>query len=169
MWNIGIRLGFVAGFVLLLASCHASRVNDISLQAQADVIIYKTRMNHMNHVPITLNETRDRVTSFPAPGDLYFEGKLALPVPLEEDYLLDLRGISKHTVFTSYTYEEYSQMDKAPSVGELLSHVIDLHPFESIYYCGKAGDYADLVKELNKKILSGMEGFEPIHSTMTEK
>ena len=74
---------------------------------QAPVIVYKTRANFYNMVPVTLNQDKDRIVSYPAPSDLYFEGELALPGKLKKGYLLDRRGINVNTVFTSFTYEEY--------------------------------------------------------------
>ncbi len=149
-------------FVMLMVSCNATKVNTGMLEAQAPLIIYKTRADHVHHVPITLNSTKDKITSYPAPSDLFFEGELALPVKLKEGFLLDRRGISANTVFTSYTYEEYSKLESVPPIEELMDSVIDTDPFVSIYDCGKRGSYKDLVKEINTKIRKGMEGCKEI-------
>lgn len=143
--------------VTLMVSCNVTKVNTGMLKEQASVMIYKTRVDHFHHVPITLNSTKEKITSYPAPTDLYYEGELALPVKLKEGFLLDRRGISVNTVFTSYTYEEYSKLESAPPIGELMERIIDRDPFISFYDCGKRGDYKDLLKELNAKIKKGME------------
>lgn len=149
-------------FVTLMLSCNATKVNTGMLEEQASVMIYKTRVDHFSHVPITLNSAKEKITSYPAPSDLYFEGELALPVKLKEGFLLDRRGISVNTVFTSYSYEEYSKLESAPPIEELMARIIDKDPFISIYNCGKWGSYKDLLKELNAKIKKGMEGCKEI-------
>jgi hypothetical protein len=145
-------------FATLMFSCNATKVNTGMLEEQAPVIVYKTKNTYVHNVPITMNSSKEQITSYPAPSDLFFEGELALPLELKDGYFLDLRGISANTVFTSFTYEEYSKLANPPSIQELLESVIDRDPFISIYDCGKRGSYADLVKEINTKIRKGMEG-----------
>ena len=152
------KIALLLGFTSLIVSCKTSRVQSAMPEEDARLIVYRTRTDLYRQVPITLNEAKDRVISFPAPSDLYFEGELALPVKLNDGYLLDRRGIGPHTVFTSFTYKEYSRMDAPPSTQELLDSVIDADPFESIYDCGKAGSYQNLLEELNSKIEAGMKG-----------
>jgi len=155
-------LVILISFVTLMVSCKSTKVCSGMPKEQAPVIIYKTRLNHDKLVPVTLNNEKNAVISFPAPTDLFFKGELALPVKLRDGFLLDLRGISANTVFTSYTYETYSQMESPPPPQELLRNVIDTDPFESIYDCGKAGGYHNIVKELNAKIRKGMKGCKPL-------
>jgi len=152
------KIALLLGLMPLIVSCKTSRVQSAMPEEDARVIVYRTRTDHFRQVPITLNQTKDRVVSFPAPSDLYYEGELALPVKLNDGFLLDRRGIGPHTVFTSFTYEEYSGMNSPPSTRELLNSIIDADPFESIYDCGKAGSYQDLLEELNSKIDEGMKG-----------
>jgi hypothetical protein len=151
------KIALLLGFVSLMISCKSTGHTSAVLEEETRVVIYKTRTNHYHQVPITLNEGKDKVSSFPHPSDLFYEGKLALPVKLKDGFLLDRRGISIHTAFTSYTYEVYSKLDAPPSPEELLKSVIDSDPFEVFYDCGKAGSYNNLVKELNQKIAEGME------------
>lgn len=142
----------------IMMSCKTTKVQAFLPEADARVIIYRTLMDYNHLVPITLNESRDRVSSFPAPSDLYQKGQLVLPVKLNEGFLLDRRGLGVHTAFTSYSYEDYALREKAPSPAELMESVIENQPFEVIYDCGRAGSYQDLVKELNAKIDGGLEG-----------
>jgi len=92
-------------FVMLMVSCKATKLNEanpVISEGQAPVLIYKTRVDHFSHVPITLNNTGDKVSSYPAPADLLSGGELALPVKLKKDFLLDRRGIDINSVFTSW-------------------------------------------------------------------
>ncbi len=87
-------------------------------------------------MPISLNESQDKVIAYPAPGDLYLNGQPALPVKLRDGYWLDNRGIGVNTVFTEYTYNAYSKLNRAPLQEDLIKSVIDFDPFLEIYNCG---------------------------------
>lgn len=71
------------------------------------------------NVPVLVNRAGE-IISYPAPSDL----KNGEPIPLEEGYLLDRRGISENSRFTSYTYQEYSALDAPPTVAELRAAII---------------------------------------------
>lgn len=83
--------------------------------------IYRTNGDYNNNVPVTLSRDRKSLVSFPAPSDV---GAWAEPVALADGYLLDRRGVSMNTAFTSYTYGEYAGLDHAPLPEELLEKVI---------------------------------------------
>ena len=144
--------------IAMMGSCNASRINQGSTEALAPVIVYKTKADYYHHVPITLNATKDKVVSFPAPSDLFYNGILAVPVKLKNGYLLDQRGIHPNTVFTSYTYEEYSQLESAPSIQDLINKIIDPDPFEEIYDCGNRNQFKSIEKDLNKLIRRKFKG-----------
>jgi hypothetical protein len=129
---------------------------------QAPVIVYKTVADFDHNVPVTLNETKDKIVNYPAPSDLFYEGELSLPVRLKQGYLLDRRGIGPNTAFTSYTYEEYSKLEAAPSLQELFDSIIGKEPFESVYNCGTRDAYGELVGDLNRKIKEGFPGCEEL-------
>jgi len=142
-------------FLLILAfagGCRSAQIQTGMINAEAPVIIYQTKGDYYVNVPVTMDASKERIISFPGPKDLLFDGEPVYPVRLRGTFLLDRRGIGPNTVFTSYTYEDYIALDAPPSISELMDHIIDLDPFESMYECGKKGDYADLVKQLNGKI-----------------
>ncbi len=116
------------------------------------VMIYKTTADYFMHVPVTLSEDKKSIVSYPAPGDVFFNGDLAYPVKLEDGFLLDRRGITANSGFLSWTYYEYSRFEKTPSPDELMKKMLDADPFTIIYDCGKISKYRDLEKELNQKI-----------------
>ena len=119
------------------------------------VIIYKTTENYFMHVPVVLSEDKKSLVSYPAPGDVFYNGDLAYPVKLEDGFFLDRRGIRPESGFLSWTYYEYSRFEKTPSPSELLSKMLDNDPFTVIYDCGKPTQYKDLENELNEKIRAG--------------
>lgn len=99
------------------------------------LIIYKTHTDFSQYVPITLDGSQRHVVSYPAPGDVYYKGRLALPTPIGEGYFIDYRGVTPNSVFTNFTYEEYAQLNEvSPSM--LLQNIKEHSPFEVIYDCG---------------------------------
>lgn len=84
-------------------------------------IVYQTSGdNAMDLVPITLSADGKSIVSYPAPGDLN-DGQT--PINLGDGWWLDRRGLSAHSVFTTYTYEEYEAMQHAPALQELMNHI----------------------------------------------
>lgn len=147
---------------LFMSSCNAAKLSSDKVNAQAPLIVYKTVADYYHNVPVTLNETKDRIVSFPAPSDLFYEGELALPIKLNQDYLIDRRGVNVNSAFTSYTYETYSKLESPPSLQELYDSIIEKDPFESMYDCGTPGQFHDLGKDLSKEIRKGMKNFKPL-------
>lgn len=122
----------------------------------APVVIYKTRGNYNNLVPVRLDNSGSRIVSYPAPSDLIRNGKYATPVELADGYLWDRRGVSANSVFTDYTYDVYASMPSAPSVDEILKHVKYRKPFEEMYIV--EGMRNPSVEQLNELINNGFKG-----------
>ncbi|NDW17714.1 hypothetical protein D0T53_02135 [Dysgonomonas sp. 216] len=121
-------------------------------------IVYKTRKDYSDLVPVTMDETKNQIISYPAPSDIYYNGKLAKPIPLKKGYLLDNRGINLNTAFLSYTYEEYSKLSEAPSMEDMLSKIVDKSPLTDLIDCGKRSAYTNEINELNALIDVNFEG-----------
>ncbi len=117
------------------------------------VIIYKTKFNYYNFVPVTMNKEKTEIMSYPAKEDLVLDSMFTLPIPLEGAFMLDKRGINSQSAFLNLPYLEYYLMKEIPRVDSLMTMIKDSDPFEEIYDCGSATDYSDLVKELNQKII----------------
>ena len=120
------------------------------------VYVYKTKADYSHQVPVIMDEARTRILSYPAPGDLKMGNGLRLPTVLNKGYLLDNKGIGPNVAFLTYTYEEYSQLPTAPSMDDLMSHILDKYPLLEIHACGRRADYKDIVPELNEKIAEGI-------------
>lgn len=99
-----------------------------NLKQVEPAIVYKTKADYYDKVPVTLSADKTTIISYPAPSDLYRDGQLAYPTRLAKGYLLDNRGIGKNVAFTNYTYEVYAKLPKAPSEKELLNSIIDDTP-----------------------------------------
>jgi hypothetical protein len=120
-----------------------------------DALIYKTKADYSQLVPVIMNEEKTEIVSFPAPQDLRYKGKPAIPGMLAENYLLDNRGINENVAFLNITYEEYMNLAKTPSVEELKKQIIDTDPLIVMYNCGKRQLYKNEIEELNKLIIEG--------------
>lgn len=140
---------------------------EIIFTAGPQAIVYKTFRDYSNYVPMTMNKERSEIVSYPSPSDVVYKGILAKPTPLKNGYWLDNRGINENTVFTDYTYEEYSKLKASPSINELKSRILDKHPFLEMINCGIRTQYADEVAELNQIIDSNFEGCKKILSNNT--
>lgn len=127
-------------------------------QALPSAVVYKTIRDFSDYVPVILDARHEHIVSYPAPSDLYYQGRLAKPTALAGGYWLDNRGINEHVAFLDYTYEEYSALDKAPAMEQLESCIMERYPLVEMYVCGKREGYTDEVAELNALIKAGFKG-----------
>lgn len=82
--------------------------------------IYRMTGPYADNVPITIGAD-GQVISYPAPTDI---SNTQRPLPLRDGWWLDRRGVGEGSVFTRYTYSEYSALSEAPSPEELKKAVI---------------------------------------------
>ena len=129
------------------------------------VVVYKTTHDYSHLVPVIMNAEKTRIISYPAPGDIFLDGKLALPVNLKNDYLLDNRGINENVVFTNYTYEVYSKLKEAPTLEEFQANIVDKYPLKEMVLCGKRNNFKNIVLELNSLIDKGFPNCKRIEIT----
>ena len=113
-------------------------------------ILYKTKADYSKYVPVTLSEDKSAIVSYPAPQDVFYQGKLATPTDICHGYLLDNRGIGPNSAFLKITYEEYSKLKETPSADELYKQIIDKSPFTEMYDLGLRSEYKDEKKDIGK-------------------
>ncbi len=164
----------VAMSLIMATSCSSSGVSSKSASSEAlpvgsipEIIIYKTSGDFTDNLPVTLNSSRSAITSYPAPSDISVDA--STPVSLDGGYLLDRRGISQYTAFTTYTYQDYSALPTAPSVATLMESVIPGAVVTEIVRI--PAHYSSSVKEMtaicNQYIKRGLEGCEIIYTAPT--
>ncbi len=83
-------------------------------------ILYKTSGDFLYNVPVQINADGSLI-SYPAPSDI---PENATPVKLKSGWMISPVGVGKNTTFTTYTYDEYRKLEKAPSPEEILKAVI---------------------------------------------
>ncbi|MDB5285005.1 MAG: hypothetical protein JWO06_4080 [Bacteroidota bacterium] len=115
-------------------------------------IIYKTKGDYSKNVPVTLSADKSKIISYPAPKDVFYNGRLAYPTPLSKGFLLDNRGVSVNTAFLKMTYEEYSKLQDVPKLDVMYGQIIDKDPITEIYNLGNKGSFKDPINDINKVI-----------------
>ena len=81
---------------------------------------FKMNGNFSDNVAITLNE-QGEISYFPDPTDIT---PSARPTDLGNGWWLNNQGIGPNSVFTKYTFEEYSKLPQVPSAEELKAAII---------------------------------------------
>lgn len=159
--------------ITLLQSCHSAQTvirntaatnRNILFSPGPKALVYKTIKDYSRNVPVMMDKERTRIVSYPAPKDIYYRGKLAVPTLLNNGYLLDNRGIGASVAFLDYTYEAYSLLKEVPAMEELIKHIIDKHPLAELWDCGIRTQYSDEVKDLNSLIEIGFTGCKKIET-----
>jgi hypothetical protein len=121
------------------------------------VLVYKTRNDYSQLVPVLMSDDKTKIVSYPHPGDLkgvetLHATSLQQPVSLKNGYWLDRKGIGINVAFLKYTYEEYSKLQEAPTLEELYKAIIDKDPLVELYDCGNKATFTDIEKQLNESI-----------------
>jgi ABC-type Fe3+-hydroxamate transport system substrate-binding protein len=139
-----------------LSMCNSNKSISENTKALAPLIIYKTKADYSNNIPITLNDKKDIIVSYPSVRDIIINGQPALPDKLSNGFLLDNLGVSPNTVYTSYTFEEYAKLKEIPAIEELKKRIIDYDPIIEMYNCGKRVDFKS-TKDINTLINSKLK------------
>ena len=124
----------------------------LNFKAGPPTIIYKTKKDYNQFVPVILSEDKSKIVSYPHPKDVFYKGELAYPTKLKSGYLLDNRGINSNVAFLNITYEDYSKLEKAPLPDELFLMISDKDPLIEIYNCGNRYTFKNEISDLNKLI-----------------
>lgn len=153
--------GLALIFILMTADSCRTTQNKVSTGTSMpgpELIVYKTRHDYSQKIPVILNAGRNAVESYPDIHDIYYQGQLAYPTALEQGYLLDNRGINTRVAFLKITYEEYAALPATPTAAELFKMVDDKDPLLEMYSGGNRSRWTDPVAELNALIRTGSLG-----------
>lgn len=133
--------------------------------ALAPIVIYKTRGDYRELVPIQLAADGATIVSYPSRFDLGNPGAFTTPLSLEGGYLVDRRGVGPHTVFLKLTYAEYYALPNDPSASELLGLVLDKEPFTFLAVCDRGYFTTKSQEEFERYIAEGMPGAQVLIAT----
>jgi hypothetical protein len=140
----------MAGTVLLF-SCSPKMAATSTVSANPQVVVYKTKADYHDYVPVTLSADKSKIISYPAPSDVQLNGIYTFPSKLKNGFLLDNRGVNTNTAFLDISYVEYAKLSSV-DVNMLFMHIKDNAPFTALYMCGDRYAFKDIITELNKKI-----------------
>ena len=130
----------------------------INFEPGPQAIVYKTKDDFSDYVPVIMNPERTEIVSYPAPFDIFYNGVLSKPTRLNNGYLLDNRGINENVVFLNYTYEEYANLSEAPSLSEMKKRIKEKFPLTEMINCGLRMQYKNEEQELNSLVETGFSG-----------
>lgn len=102
------------------------------LYMRRPIMIYRTKADYTQLVPITLDDDHNSITNYPDPVDV---GPYSVPLQLNSGYLFDRRGIGANTAYTSYTYEAFHALSHVPSTAEFESHIVERYPLVELWDC----------------------------------
>lgn len=122
------------------------------LGAEKPILVYKTKANYNNLVPVILSDDKTEIISYPHPDDIKIGNKYSIPVILHNGYMLDQRGIGKNVAFLNMTYEEYIKLKVVPPIKELCKLIVDKDPLTELCNCGSRHTFPDPVNQLNELI-----------------
>ena len=146
-------------FLLLFACKHGSKIQSgvftPDFSAGPHVIVYKTKADFKNNVPVILSGDKTKIVSYPDPSDIKINDGYPVPTELENGYLLDNRGINSNSAFLQITYQEYAKLDKAQDIATLYNMIIERSPFTEMIDCGNKNAFKNVKDELNAMIKSG--------------
>lgn len=143
--TIVLLLGLTAG----CAGHKAATSPGDAAERTRPLMVYRTKQDLHDKVPVGLSEDRQHILSYPQPTDLLLDGKLRLPTKLAKNHWLDNKGVGLNTGFLRMTYAEYSALREAPPLAEMEAMLMDRDPLESLCDCGARGAMVDPVKEIN--------------------
>jgi hypothetical protein len=145
-------------FIILFASCKTQQKIETNTENSPIInnsplaLVYKTRGNYNNLVPVILSDDKTTILSYPHPKDIIKGNQLMVPLELEYHYLLDNRGINKNVAFLNMTYEEYAQLENPLDISTLFNLIIDKDPLTELCNCGKKDSFKNEAKQINQLI-----------------
>jgi hypothetical protein len=153
----------IAILIFALAGCNTHHKTTQSTNQKQDtflpagvtgprILVYKTKANYNNLVPVILSDDKSKIVTYPHPKDIQTSSGFQVPIVLIDGYLLDVRGIGKNVAFLKLSYTDYSKLLNPPSLEDLYNMIIDKDPLTELYDCGVKNNTDNLVKQLNKQI-----------------
>ena len=157
------KLFFLFPILTIVAIACSSPIVTRSVIAEASTaspppraVVYKMSSNYEYHVPVTLDAGKTRLISYPAPSDVTPN---TAPVKLIDGYYLDRQGVNVNTVFLKWTRDEYSNLTKTPSKGDILENLMPLSYIADIVSLPMSINEALAdTAEVNKLIREGFPG-----------
>lgn len=124
-------------------------------KAAPAALVYKTRKDYSNNVPVMLSDDKLKIVSYPDPKTIKSGDAYPVPTKLKKGYLLDNRGIGPNVAYLKMTYAQYAALPKVPSMNALMKMIIDKNPMTELYNCGNRYVFKNVVEDLDSIIQTG--------------
>ncbi len=142
----------------LIISCGSNKnIMKAELVPGPKALIYKTRADYYDKVPIGLSADKKQVVSYPDPSDLRTGETWLMPTKLTKGYLLDNKGIGVNVAFLKYSYAEYAALTELPEPQELMQAIIDPDPITELWDCGMRSEFNN-IRDLKQIIRDNFTG-----------
>lgn len=82
--------------------------------------IFRMNGDYADNVAVTLN-TDGTLAYYPDPSDISPNSR---PTKLDNEWYLNRQGVGYGSVFTTYTFDEYSRLKQAPSQEQIMQSII---------------------------------------------
>lgn len=142
-----------------MASCTSGRVAMVpaavvpAVAANAPTLLYRTKGDYRNLVPVLFSDDHRTIVAYPAPSDV--ASPAPNPTALVQGYWLDNRGIGLNVAFLKLTYAEYANLPAAPSLQDLEALIVDRDPLVTLCDCGPRTSFPNPMAQLNDLIATG--------------
>lgn len=125
-----IFLTILASFIISLPACKSGKetvktvtvkdnmMGGVAMMPKATV--FRMSGDYADNVAVTLNPD-GTLAYFPAPTDITVDSS---PLALGNGWYLNRQGIGQNSVFTKWTFKEYSRLPKVPSATEIKDAII---------------------------------------------
>jgi len=160
------RLVILLLIIVFLYSCRARgemplaafvhHADIIHFRPDSPLVIYKTRADYSQFVPVRMNANRTEIIKAPHPSEFIHQGRLSLPVAINQGYWIDNIGISPDVAYLRFTIENYSKLDEPLPVEIMLRYILDAYPLLEMYQCGYRYEYRDIFSEVNVLVARGL-------------
>lgn len=144
---------------MLLGACKTNKVQQETAKNFTAVnvpgpraLVYKTKANYANLVPVILSKDKTSIISYPDPSDIRAAIESLRPTQLANGYLLDNKGINEDVAFLNITYEEYAALKQNPGAEVLMSKIKDKDPLIALCDCGNKKAINDITTKMNALI-----------------
>ena len=123
-----------------------------AMRARAHTIVYKTKADYNNKVPVVIAPGGKTIASYPDPVDIRARADGFLPLRLHKGYLLSRYGVGKNTAFLKLTLKQYAALKTTPSPADVYNMILARNPLTELYDCGVTVSPDSVQKNLNKII-----------------
>jgi hypothetical protein len=123
--------------------------------AAPSLVVYKTKKDYSNNVPIILSADKHTIVSYPDPQTIKSGDHYPVPTKLKKGYLLDNRGININVAYLKLTYAQYAALPKALPAAEMMKMIIDKNPLKEMCNCGSRYAFNNATADLDSIIETG--------------